>query len=154
MGSEPQLCVGLLNTWRQRCSLALDMADQLIGAFCSVYTSRFFFRIILSYRLVVCRWSLGALFYEMLTANPPFRANSAKELEKMIMYEKFMTPNFLTGNAQTLLRGMLDKDPNKRLGASKATMFQIGGVSLLKRRMTIIYVSIYNVFINLFLFIC
>jgi serine/threonine protein kinase len=80
-------------------------------------------------------WSLGVLFFEMLTGKLPFfvKNGNQKELDKKIMTEKFVAPNFLTGNAQTLLRGMLDKDPNKRLGASKASMFQVGGVALLKR---------------------
>ena len=79
-------------------------------------------------------WSLGALFFEMLTGKPPFSAKnqSNKDLEKKIMTEKFVAPSFLTANAHALLKGMLEKDSNKRLGSSKSTMFSIGGVSALK----------------------
>ena len=79
-------------------------------------------------------WSLGALFFEMLAGRPPFSAKnqSNKDLEKKIMTEKYVAPSFLTANAHSLLKGMLEKDSNKRLGSSKSTMFSIGGVSALK----------------------
>ena len=79
-------------------------------------------------------WSLGALFYEMLAGKPPFSAKnqSNKELEKKIMTEKFTAPSYLTANAHSLLKGMLEKDSNKRLGSAKSTMFSIGGVPALK----------------------
>jgi p70 ribosomal S6 kinase len=56
-------------------------------------------------------WALGALCYEMLVGKPPFTANNQKELDKKIMFEKFTVPSYLTANATSLLRGMLEKDP-------------------------------------------
>lgn len=80
-------------------------------------------------------WSLGALFYEMLTSNPPFTAKSQKELDRKILSEKFTIPSYLTAGASSLLKGLLEKDSNKRLGSSKSTMFNIGGVAALKQHM-------------------
>jgi serine/threonine protein kinase len=78
-------------------------------------------------------WALGALCFEMLTGAPPFRAKSQKDLDKKILHEKFASPPFLSANAHALLKGMLDKDVNKRLGSSKSNMFSIGGVAALKQ---------------------
>ena len=74
-------------------------------------------------------WALGALCFEMLTGKAPFTAKSEKELFKKIMFEKISCPPFLTGSAISLLRGLLEKDVNKRLGAAKSTMFNIGTLS-------------------------
>lgn len=78
-------------------------------------------------------WSLGALFYEIMTGKPPFRAPNQKDLDRKILTEKVSFPSFLSTNSHSLLKGMLEKDVNKRLGASKSTMFSLGGVSALKK---------------------
>ena len=87
------------------------------------------------YSKAVDWWSLGALFFEMLTGNPPFQAKNGnqKELDKKILTEKFVSPSYLTANAVLLLKGLLEKDATKRLGAAKGNMFNIGGVSALKQ---------------------
>eukprot|EP01038_Epipyxis_sp_PR26KG_P004424 gene4424-6257_t len=78
-------------------------------------------------------WSLGALCFEMVVGKPPFQAKTQKELDKKILSEKFVTPSYLSANTHSLLKGLLDKDMKKRLGAAKSTMFSIGGVAALKR---------------------
>ena len=78
-------------------------------------------------------WALGALCYEMLAGKPPFQAKSEKDLFKKIMSEKFLCPSYLTPAAHSLLRGLLEKDASKRLGASKSNRFTIGGVTALKQ---------------------
>jgi p70 ribosomal S6 kinase len=55
-------------------------------------------------------WSLGALCYEMLCGKAPFVSKNQKELDKKILTEKIVCPSFLTANAHSLLRGMLEKD--------------------------------------------
>ena len=87
------------------------------------------------YTKAVDWWSLGALFYEMLVGKPPFQAKkgeSSKDLDKKIISEKFLIPNYLHANTVSLIRGLLEKDMNKRLGSSKSNMFVIGGVAALK----------------------
>lgn len=84
------------------------------------------------YTKAVDWWSLGALFFEMLTGKPPFTAKSSKELDRKIMSDKPCIPSYITAPAASLLKGMLEKDVNKRLGSVKSTMFAIGGVVSLK----------------------
>jgi hypothetical protein len=58
----------------------------------------------------LCRWSLGALCYEMLSGKPPFSAKTQKELDRKILSEKITCPSYLTASAHSLLKGMLEKD--------------------------------------------
>ncbi|KAJ1442339.1 kinase-like domain-containing protein [Ochromonadaceae sp. CCMP2298] len=77
-------------------------------------------------------WSLGALAYEMLVGRPPFQGKSQKELDRKILSERAVVPSYLAPATHALLKGMLEKDMNKRLGSAKSTMFSIGGVTALK----------------------
>lgn len=84
------------------------------------------------YTKAVDWWSLGALFFEMLAGKPPFTAKTPKELDRKILSDKPSIPPYATANAASLLKGLLEKDVNKRLGAVRSNMFSIGGVSSLK----------------------
>nr|GMC79175.1 serine/threonine-protein kinase AtPK2/AtPK19-like [Ipomoea batatas] len=61
-------------------------------------------------------WSVGILLFEMLTGKPPFIGNREKVQQKIIK-EKLKLPSFLTSEAHSLLKGLLSKDPSKRLGS-------------------------------------
>lgn len=77
-------------------------------------------------------WSLGALAYEMMTGYPPFRGKDTKELNRRILNDKVSMPKWLSSSAHTLMRGLLERDSARRLGATRGTMFEVGGVSALK----------------------
>jgi serine/threonine protein kinase len=62
-------------------------------------------------------WSLGALLYEMLSGLPPFYCQDRERLFEKIRKSELQYPASLSRPAKMLLRGLLTKDPTKRLGS-------------------------------------
>lgn len=62
-------------------------------------------------------WSLGALLYEMLTGLPPFYCQDRERLFEKIRKSELHYPASLSSNSKHLLRGLLTKDPTRRLGS-------------------------------------
>lgn len=63
-------------------------------------------------------WSFGALGYDLMTGNPPFRGQNHAKIQDNIVKQKLALPYFLGPDAKDLLTRLLRKDPNKRLGAN------------------------------------
>uniref|UniRef100_A0A1I7XZZ4 Ribosomal protein S6 kinase n=1 Tax=Steinernema glaseri TaxID=37863 RepID=A0A1I7XZZ4_9BILA len=61
-------------------------------------------------------WSLGVLMYEMLTGNLPFHGENRRETMTQILRAKLAMPNFLSSEAQSLLRALFKRNPSNRLG--------------------------------------
>ena len=61
---------------------------------------------------------LGVLFYEMLVGTTPFYTNNKEEIFQNIEFGELKIPEFISKEASSLIRGLLQKDPNKRLGGS------------------------------------
>ncbi|XP_050792500.1 ribosomal protein S6 kinase alpha-3 isoform X2 [Gopherus flavomarginatus] len=62
-------------------------------------------------------WSFGVLMFEMLTGTLPFQGKDRKETMTMILKAKLGMPQFLSPEAQSLLRMLFKRNPANRLGA-------------------------------------
>ncbi|XP_043082305.1 ribosomal protein S6 kinase alpha-3 isoform X2 [Puntigrus tetrazona] len=62
-------------------------------------------------------WSYGVLMFEMLTGALPFQGKDRKETMTMILKAKLGMPQFLSSEAQSLLRSLFKRNPSNRLGA-------------------------------------
>ncbi|KAM9382396.1 ribosomal protein S6 kinase alpha-2 isoform 1-T1 [Phaethornis superciliosus] len=62
-------------------------------------------------------WSFGVLMFEMLTGSLPFQGKDRKETMALILKAKLGMPQFLSGEAQSLLRALFKRNPSNRLGA-------------------------------------
>jgi serine/threonine protein kinase len=62
-------------------------------------------------------WSLGALLYEMLTGLPPFYCQDRERLFEKIRKSELSYPPSVSRPAVNVLKGLLTKDPTRRLGS-------------------------------------
>uniref|UniRef100_A0A4W3H1V8 Ribosomal protein S6 kinase n=1 Tax=Callorhinchus milii TaxID=7868 RepID=A0A4W3H1V8_CALMI len=62
-------------------------------------------------------WSFGVLMFEMLTGSLPFQGKDRKETMALILKAKLGMPQFLSPEAQSLLRALFKRNPSNRLGA-------------------------------------
>ncbi|KAF5199384.1 Serine/threonine-protein kinase AtPK2/AtPK19 [Thalictrum thalictroides] len=62
-------------------------------------------------------WSVGVLLFEMLTGKPPFIGGNREKIQKKIIKDKIKLPAFLSSEAHSLLKALLQKEAYKRLGS-------------------------------------
>ncbi|XP_062916525.1 ribosomal protein S6 kinase alpha-6 isoform X1 [Mobula hypostoma] len=62
-------------------------------------------------------WSFGVLMFEMLTGTLPFQGKDRNDTMNMILKAKLGMPQFLSPEAQSLLRTLFKRNPGNRLGA-------------------------------------
>uniref|UniRef100_A0A670K806 non-specific serine/threonine protein kinase n=1 Tax=Podarcis muralis TaxID=64176 RepID=A0A670K806_PODMU len=60
-------------------------------------------------------WSFGVLMFEMLTGTLPFQGKDRNETMNMILKAKLGMPQFLSTEAQSLLRMLFKRNPSNRL---------------------------------------
>ena len=61
-------------------------------------------------------WALGVLLYEMLAGQPPFDGASEDDLFLAILHNEVLFPVWLSKDAVSIIRGLLTKDREIRLG--------------------------------------
>ncbi|XP_053328904.1 serine/threonine-protein kinase N3 isoform X2 [Spea bombifrons] len=70
-----------------------------------------------SYTYAVDWWGLGVLIYEMLVGECPFPGDNEEEVFDSIVNEEVRYPRFLSSEAISIVRKLLRKSPERRLGA-------------------------------------
>ena len=65
------------------------------------------------------RWALGVLIFEMLVAESPFPGEDEEEVFDSIVNDEVRYPHFLSNEAISIIKRLLRKIPEKRLGSSE-----------------------------------
>ncbi|XP_062846959.1 serine/threonine-protein kinase N1b [Trichomycterus rosablanca] len=71
-----------------------------------------------SYTRAVDWWGLGVLIYEMLVGESPFPGDDEEEVFDSIVNDEVRYPRFLSSEAIGLMRRLLRRNPERRLGSS------------------------------------
>ncbi|XP_026765197.2 cAMP-dependent protein kinase catalytic subunit alpha-like [Galleria mellonella] len=72
-------------------------------------------------------WALGVLIYEMNAGYPPFYSSDTMKLYEKVFAGQFKTPDTMTPQCKSLVKGLLEVDPTKRLGSLKTGVYDIKG---------------------------
>lgn len=73
----------------------------------------------ISYTRAVDWWGLGVLIYEMLVGESPFPGDDEEEVFDSIVNDEVQYPRFLSSEALSIIRKLLRKCPERRLGAGE-----------------------------------
>jgi len=77
-------------------------------------------------------WSLGTLMYEMLTGLPPFYSQNINIMYQKILSGELRFPSYVSAEAQSILEGLLTRDPEKRLGSKDKEASDVRGHAFFK----------------------
>ncbi|KAK8759598.1 hypothetical protein V5799_002769, partial [Amblyomma americanum] len=72
-----------------------------------------------SYTRAVDWWGLGVLVFEMLVGESPFPGDDEEEVFDSIVHDEVRYPRFLSIEAVAIMRRLLRKNPERRLGTSE-----------------------------------
>ncbi|VDM96885.1 unnamed protein product [Thelazia callipaeda] len=70
-----------------------------------------------SYTRAIDWWGLGVLIFEMLVGEPPFSGEDEEEIFDSIVNDDVRYPRFLSIESISIMRRLMRKNPEKRLGA-------------------------------------
>lgn len=69
-------------------------------------------------------WSLGTIIYDMLVGKPPFISDNKGGTADKIVKGRLYFPSNVSKEAVKLIRGLLTKNPSKRLGVNGVQQIQ------------------------------
>ncbi|KAM6963099.1 serine/threonine-protein kinase N2-like [Aplochiton taeniatus] len=72
-----------------------------------------------SYTRAVDWWGLGVLIFEMLVGESPFPGDDEEEVFDSIVNDEVRYPKFLSAEAISIMRRLLRRNPDRRLGAGE-----------------------------------
>ncbi|KZP08525.1 Pkinase-domain-containing protein [Athelia psychrophila] len=72
------------------------------------------------YTKTVDWWTLGVLLYEMMTGLPPFYDENVHTMYQRILSDPLQFPADMPSEAKSVMTGLLNRDPTKRLGCNGA----------------------------------
>lgn len=72
-----------------------------------------------SYTRAVDWWGLGVLIYEMLVGESPFPGEDEEEVFDSIVNDNVRYPRFLSNESITIMRRLLRRNPERRLGSTE-----------------------------------
>ncbi|PAA46547.1 hypothetical protein BOX15_Mlig030858g3 [Macrostomum lignano] len=78
-----------------------------------------------SYTRAVDWWGLGVLIFEMLLGESPFPGDDEEEVFDSIVNAEIHYPRHLSTEAVTIMRRLLRRNPERRLGASEADALDV-----------------------------
>ncbi|CAF2317793.1 unnamed protein product [Rotaria sp. Silwood2] len=70
----------------------------------------------MNYSFPIDYWSLGIMIYEMVVFDTPFNGVDEFEIKENVIHRDFQYPNHISFDLQTILIGLLKKDPIERFG--------------------------------------
>lgn len=70
-------------------------------------------------------WATGVMIYEMCAGYPPFYSSDPMKLYEKVLAGQFKSPECMTNTCKSLVKGLLEVDPTKRLGSLKAGVYDI-----------------------------
>ena len=94
-------------------------------------------------------WSLGTIIYDMLIGKPPFTSEKKASTAERIVKGRLHFPNNISKEAVKLIKGLLTKNPSKRLGANGVQQIQkqaffkdLNWIDVERRKVVLFFISI------------
>ncbi|KAI1730439.1 protein kinase domain-containing protein [Ditylenchus destructor] len=78
-----------------------------------------------SYTRAIDWWGLGVLLFEMLVGEPPFSGEDEEEIFDSIVSDDVRYPRFLSIEAIAIMRRLMRKNPEKRIGSGEADATEV-----------------------------